>query len=186
VRWHSWSPRSWPCWLALLWLAFCPFAPPLAAQTTSETEPTENLPRDLKVKLLLQKADELLTISEKGLAQRPLQLANLQSSLQKANELLADSKKEIEDWKLSWGRSEESRASLESAWGRMQSSYDGLMTRFNLLSDSMKSYQKEMQGQVHDLQGEKDLWRAVAWGASTLLLIDLLIRLVSWIASLIG
>ena len=186
MRWHSWSPRSWACWLALLWLAFCSFAPPLAAQTTNEPEPTEKLPRDLKVKLLLQKADELLTSSEKGLAQRPLQVATLQSNLQKANELLADSKKEIEDWKVSWGRSEESRASLEAALARMQSSYDGLMRRFNLLSDSMSAYQKEMQGQVHDLQGQKDLWRAVAWGASTLLLIDLLIRLVGWIASLIA
>jgi chromosome segregation ATPase len=158
----------------------------LAAQTTSETEPIEKLPRDLKVKLLLQKADELLTSLEKGLAQRPLQLATLQSNLQKANELLADSKKEIEDWKVSWGRSEESRASLEAALGKMQSSYDGLMQRFNLLSDSMSAYQKEMQGQVHDLQGQKDLWKALAWGASTLLLVDLLIRLVSWIASLIA
>jgi len=186
VRWHSWSPRSWGCWLALLWLAFCPFAPPLAAQTTSESEPTEKLPRDLKVKLLLQKADELLTSLEKGLEQRQLQLAILQSNLQKANELLADSKKEIEDWKVSSGRSEESRASLEAALERMQSSYDGLMKRFNLLSDSMKAYQKEMQGQVHELQRQKDFWRALAWGASSALLIDLLIRLVDWIASLIA
>jgi hypothetical protein len=189
--WGSCAPRQARAWLlfllcALLWAAFPQFLRAQQPPLPTESEPTASKPSVSHLIQLLRQADSLLTISENNLAQRTQQVSELQGNLQKVEQSLADWKSESDSLIASLVQVGDSQAQSLQDLSAMQNLYDELTKRFKTLSESQKAYQAEMQGQILSLEGERNWWRALVLGASGALLVDIVIRLVMWIASLIG
>jgi chromosome segregation ATPase len=102
------------------------------------------------------KVDEFLASLEARLAERSMQVGELQESLRKSEALLAESSKEIESLKSSLqsaqGWQEQSLKALEE----MQSSYDKLEQLYGKLLEMWQAYQTEMQTQKASLELERN------------------------------
>lgn len=121
--------------------------PPVQAQSASTLE---------QLKASLQRARDLLTASERLLAQQTTDIASLKARLDQAAAELSASRSEVESLKNDLSRAAQSQGALGDRLERLQTTYDELIRKYEALSTSFSRYRSEMTGQIQSLQSERD------------------------------
>ncbi len=151
-----------PFWLALsLVLALCISSPsPVHAQT--ESAPSANPPPQLSLTQQIENLQSKEQLLVQRLIERSSQVNDLEESLRKAKQKSDDSAASSEELEKKLALAKELQYSSEMGLQATLSSLDQSKQIQQRLDSAFQGYRAEMQGQVKQLQSERDGWKVAA------------------------